>query len=83
VEVFILFVTEMKVILDVSKLWPDDLTIAKAAEDLEMNPRSLTTIKKGTERGNWETLVKLARYFSQHYGRQISLEELLRIEEDE
>ncbi len=74
---------EMKVVLDVSQLWPENLTIAQAAEDLKMNPRSLTTIKKGTERGNWETLVKLARYFSNIYGRNIPLEELLKIEEDQ
>ena len=78
-----LVIEQMKVVLDVSKLWPENLTIAQAAQDLNMNPRSLTTIKKGTERGNWETLVKLARYFSGIYQREISLEELLKIEEDE
>ncbi len=72
----------MRVFLDVSKLWDEELTVTKAAEDLKMNSRTLTTIKKGTERGNWETLVKLARYFSDRHGRKIALEELLRIEED-
>lgn len=78
-----LVIEQMKVVLDVSKLWPENLTIAQAAQDLKMNPRSLTTIKKGTERGNWETLVKLARYFSGIYQREIPLEELLKIEDDE
>ncbi|MDJ0599042.1 MAG: hypothetical protein QNJ37_09420 [Crocosphaera sp.] len=77
-----LVIEQMKVVLDVNKLWPENLTIAQAAQDLKMNPRSLTTIKKGTERGNWETLVKLSRYFSGIYQREIPLEELLKIEED-
>lgn len=72
---------QMKVVLNVSKLWPENLTIAKAAEDLNINPQFLTTIKKGTEKGNWATLVKLARYFSEIYQRNISLEELLLIDE--
>jgi DNA-binding XRE family transcriptional regulator len=68
--------------LNVNRFWPDDLTITKAAEDLDMNPRSLTTIRKGTERGEWLTLLKLAEYLSEKSGKQISLEDLFEVERD-
>ncbi|MEL4896510.1 HAMP domain-containing protein, partial [Crocosphaera sp. Alani8] len=41
----------------------------------------LATMKKGTEEGSWATLIKLARYFSEIYQRDIPLEELLTVEE--
>lgn len=68
--------------LNINRFWPDDLTITKAAEDLNMNPRSLTTIRKGTERGEWLTLFKLAEYLSEKTGEKISLEDLFEIERD-
>jgi DNA-binding XRE family transcriptional regulator len=68
--------------LNVNRFWPDDLTITKAAEELDMNPRSLTTIRKGTERGEWLTLLKLAEYLSEKSGKQISLEDLFEVERD-
>lgn len=66
--------------LNVNRFWPDNLTITKAAEELQMNPRSLTTIRKGTERGEWLTLFKLAEYLSEKTGRHISLEDLFEVE---
>ena len=71
-----------KVKLNILPFWPDELTITQAAEELAMNPRSLTTIRKGTERGEWLTLFKLVDYFSAKAGRQISLEELFEVERD-
>jgi DNA-binding XRE family transcriptional regulator len=68
--------------LNVMKFWPDDLTITQAAEDLDMNPRSLTNIRKGTDRGEWLTLFKLAEYLSQKTGRKLALEDLFDIEKD-
>ena len=68
--------------LNVNRFWPRDLTITQAAEDLEMNPRSLTNIRKGTERGEWITLFKLAEYLSEKTGKQISLEDLFEVERD-
>lgn len=68
--------------LNVNRFWPDNLTITKAAEDLNMNPRSLTTIRKGTERGEWLTLFKLAEYLSKITGKQIALEDLFEVERD-
>lgn len=68
--------------LNVNRFWPDNLTITKAAEDLNMNPRSLTTIRKGTERGEWLTLFKLAEYLSEITGKQIALEDLFEVERD-
>jgi len=69
--------------LNVNRFWPDDLTITQAAEDMNMNPRSLTTIRKGTERGEWLTLFKLIDYLSQKTGKPISLEDLFEVEEDD
>ena len=71
-----------KVKLNIIPFWPENLTITQAAEDLEMNPRSLTTIRKGTERGEWATLFKLVDYFSEKVGRPIALEELFEVERD-
>jgi len=68
--------------LNVNRFWPHELTITQAAEDLEMNPRSLTNIRKGTERGEWITLFKLAEYLSKKTGSHISLEDLFEVERD-
>ncbi|MFG6095126.1 hypothetical protein SPB21_07740 [Leptothoe sp. ISB3NOV94-8A] len=48
-----------------------------------MNPRSITNIRKGTERGSWDTLVKLSRWLSWHTGETVSLDDLLVIEDDD
>ncbi len=68
--------------LNVNRFWPESLTITKAAEELSMNPRSLTTIRKGTERGEWLTLFKLADYLSKKTGKHISLEDLFEVENE-
>lgn len=78
----------MKVFLDLKKLWPrdsegKDVTLREASEALDMNQRSLTVIRKGTERGNWDTLVKLKRWLESRHDRVISIEELLRVEDDD
>ena len=74
-----------KVTLDVTHLWPKDaegrdVTIEVAAREMKMNPRSITTIKKGTERGSWDTLVKLREWLSRRLGRDIKFDDLLKIE---
>lgn len=53
------------------------MTVAKVARDLGMNTRSVTALKKGTEKGEWVTLVNLSRYFN------VSVEDLLGAKEDE
>lgn len=73
----------VKVTLDITALWPEGVTIETAAKELEMNPRSITTMRKGTERGNWETLVKLSRWLTHRTGQQISIDDLLVIEDDD
>ncbi len=70
-----MYIDLMKVTVNISRFWKDDLTVAKAAEDLKMNPRSITALRKGTEKGDWATLVKLSRYFN------VTLEQLLEVEE--
>ncbi|MFL9458465.1 MULTISPECIES: hypothetical protein [Nostocales] len=40
-----------------------------------MNPKAITALKKGTEKGDWITLVKLSRYFG------VPIEDLLEIED--
>ena len=74
--------TVKKVKLNILPFWPEDLTVTQAAEDLAMNPRSLTAIRKGTERGEWATLFKLVDYFSEKAGRQLALEELFEVERE-
>ena len=70
----------VKVTLDIKDFWPENVTIETAAKELGMNPRSITTIRKGTERGSWDTLVKLSRWLSWRGGRDISINDLLKIE---
>ena len=67
---------------NINRFWPTELTITQAAEDLDMNPKSLTNIRKGTERCEWITLFKLAEYLSEKTGKQISLEDLFEVERD-
>lgn len=57
------------------------MTVERIAKELDMNPRSITTLRKGTERGDWWTLVKLSRWLSEKHGRKISIEEMLTVEE--
>ena len=74
---------EMKVVLDVSPFWDDDLTGIELAQELGMNYRSISTLRKGTDRGSWETLIKLSRFFSKRLGRKVTIEDLLVIKEDD
>ena len=73
----------MKVVLDLTPFWDDDLTGIELAQELGMNYRSITNLRKGTERGSWETLIKLSRFFSSRLGREVKLEELLVIKEED
>ena len=74
---------EMKVVLDVSPFWDDDLTGIELAQELGMNYRSISNLRKGTDRGSWETLIKLSRFFSKRLGRKVTIEDLLVIKEDD
>ncbi|MEO0376211.1 MAG: hypothetical protein AAF329_16630 [Cyanobacteria bacterium P01_A01_bin.17] len=73
----------VKVTLDIKDFWPEDVTIETAAKELQMNPRSITTIRKGTERGSWDTLVKLSRWLSWRGEKEVSIADLLKIEGEE
>lgn len=75
--------TPVKVTLNIKEFWPEDVTIETAAKELEMNPRTVTTIRKGTERGSWETLIKLSRWLTWRVGKTVSVEDLLQIEGEE
>lgn len=68
-------VEPVKAIVNISRFWREGMTVNQVAEDLGMNARSITTLRKGTEKGDWVTLVKLSKYFN------VSIEELLEIEE--
>lgn len=68
--------------LNVNRFWPTELTITQAAEDTGLNSRTLTNIRKGTERGEWITLFKLAEYLSKKTDQKISLEDLFEVERD-
>lgn len=75
--------TPVKVILDIDSLWPDNVTIETAARELRMNPRSISTMRKGTERGNWDTLIKLSRWLSYRTGKPVTIDDLLVIQDDD
>lgn len=70
----------LRVFLDITPFWPNGLSTVDAAKELGMNPRSITTIRKGTERGSWDTLVKLSRWLSWRGEKEVSINDLLRIE---
>lgn len=53
------------------------MTTRKLAEDLGMNPKAITGLRKGTERGDWETLILLAEYFG------VSIEQLFTVKDKE
>ena len=65
-------VIPVKVTLNISDLWPEGVTVEMAAKELNMNPRSVTTMRKGTERGHWETLVKVSRWLTYRTGKKVS-----------
>ncbi|NER97660.1 MAG: helix-turn-helix transcriptional regulator [Symploca sp. SIO1B1] len=65
----------MQVRLNVHPYWSENLTITEVAQTLNINPKTLTAIRRGTERGEWATLVKLSRYFN------VPIESLLEITE--
>ncbi len=54
-------------------------TLKTLAGDLGMNPRSITALKRGTEKGEWITLCKLAEYLSEKLNRQVQLQDLLEV----
>lgn len=67
---------QMKAVLNISKLWKSDDTVGDVAKALGVTRKTVSQLKKGTEKGDWITLVKV----SQYYG--VPLENLLDIEED-
>lgn len=72
---------EMKVLLKIDKFWPVGVTVKAAAEAMEMNERSIPGLKRGTEKGEWATLIKVQRWLSEN-GTQVSLEELLEVTDE-
>ena len=67
---------QMKAVLNISKLWKSDDTVGDVAKALGVTRKTVSQLKKGTEKGDWITLIKV----SQYYG--VPLENLLDIEED-
>jgi len=65
------------VTVNISRFWSEEMTVANVAKDLEMNTRSITALRKGTEKGDWVTLIKLSRYFN------VPVEELLEVKEQQ
>jgi DNA-binding XRE family transcriptional regulator len=58
------------------------LTLGQIAEELDMNPRSITTLNRGTEKGDWITAFRLSDYLSRKLGRSVPLEDLFSVEKD-
>lgn len=77
---------EMKVKLDIEPYWPKGLSLEQAERELKemglsLNRRSISAIRKGTEKGDWATPFKLARYLSTKVGREIQPQDLFKVEE--
>jgi len=66
----------MKAVLNISKVWKDSDTVGKVAEALGVSRKTVSQLKKGTEKGDWITLIKVAEYYN------VSLEDLLEIQKD-
>ena len=77
---------DMKVTLNIAPFWPEGLSLERAEQEmremgLPLNRRSLSAIRKGTEKGDWATPFKLARYLSKKTGKTIEAQELFDVEE--
>lgn len=78
--------TNMKVTLDIAPFWPKGLSLEQAERELRemglpLNRRSISAIRKGTEKGDWATPYKLARYLSEKVGKEIQPQDLFKVEE--
>lgn len=76
----------MKVTLDITPFWPKGLSLEQAERELRemglsLNRRSISAIRKGTEKGDWSTPYKLARYLSTKVGKEIQPQDLFKVEE--
>ncbi len=75
----------MKVKLDIEPFWPKGLSLEQAERELRemgsLNRRSISAIRKGTEKGDWATPYKLARYLSKKEGKEIQPQDLFKVEE--
>jgi len=65
----------MKAVLNISKLWKSDDTVGDVAEALGVTRKTVSQLKKGTEKGDWITLIKVAKYYG------VPVEEVLEIQE--
>ncbi len=77
---------EVKVTLNIEPFWPEGLSLEKAEEEMKamglpLNRRSLSAIRKGTEKGDWATPFKLARYLSKKVGKEICPQDLFKVQE--
>ena len=70
-----------KVTLDLSSFWPEGVTVETASREMQMNSRGISTMKKGTERGSWITLIKLSRWLSARTGTTVTVDDLLVVQE--
>ena len=64
-----------KVLLDISP-YIEGMTIDDLAEGIGIHPRSASTLKKGTIKGDWKTLINCSRFFN------VPIDKLLVIEEE-
>lgn len=67
-----------RVRLEIMPYWDEKtMTVEKVAKELGVNPRTVTGLRKGTEKGDWNTLINCSRFFN------VPLEKLLVVEEEE
>ncbi len=56
--------------------WRPGETVELVAKELGVNPRTVSGLRKGTNKGDWATLLNCARYFN------VSVEDLIQINEE-
>ncbi len=73
-----------RIFVDLSPVWPNDLSAAEVARDTGISQNTLGGYRRGTiVRPNLEVLFTLKSYFEKRLGRKIELETLFRVMNDE
>lgn len=69
--------TSQRAVLCIRPFWKEGMTVQKVAKDLGLNMKSVANLRRGTEKGDWATLLNCSRYFG------VPLKSLIQVEEDQ
>ena len=56
--------------------WKKGMTVEKVAKDMGVATRTISSLRRGTFKGDWATLVNCARYFN------VSVNDLIQVVEE-